>query len=164
MEAANPSAGTVARTGRDETHAQESTEGTPCEDCYVQEAEGVNPEGRALCRSCARLNTLICDGGRETSLADLSAFQRDVLWTLAEDGASKGLAIKASLEEYYSDEVNHGRLYPNLDALVDHGLVAKSQRDRRTNEYALTDAGREALTERVRWQATEEVPASTRGE
>jgi PadR family transcriptional regulator PadR len=91
------------------------------------------------------------------SLAGLSAFQRDVLWTLAEDGASKGLAVKDSLEDYYAENVNHGRLYPNLDALVDHGLVAKSQRDRRTNEYQLTDAGRAALADRLGWQDTEEV-------
>jgi len=93
----------------------------------------------------------------DASLADLSAFQRDVLWTLAKDGASKGLAVKGSLEDYYAENVNHGRLYPNLDSLVDHGLVAKSQRDRRTNEYQLTDAGRAALADRLDWQDTDEV-------
>ncbi|ELZ20434.1 PadR family transcriptional regulator [Natrinema limicola JCM 13563] len=34
-----------------------------------------------------------------------------------------GLAIKRELEDYYGTEVNHGRLYPNLDELVDLGLV-----------------------------------------
>jgi len=94
-----------------------------------------------------------------SALVDLTAFQRDVLWTLAHEGASKGLAVKDSLEDYYDEDVNHGRLYPNLDALVDHGLVAKSQRDRRTNEYQLTDAGHAALAERLSWQDTEEVSA-----
>lgn len=93
------------------------------------------------------------------ALADLTAFQRDILWTLAHEGASKGLSVKDALEDYYGEEVNHGQLYPNLDALVDHGLVAKSARDRRTNEYQLTDAARDALGERLRWQDTEEVQA-----
>jgi len=95
-------------------------------------------------------------GGR---LANLSAFQRDVLWTLAHHGASKGVAIKAELEAYYDESVNHGKLYPNLDRLVEAGLVEKSTRDRRTNEYQLTDDARDALAARQRWQATEEVPA-----
>ena len=93
----------------------------------------------------------------DASLAGLSAFQRDVLWTLAKDGASKGKAIMDSLEGYYDESVTHGQVYPNLDALVDHGFVAKSQRDRRTNEYQLTDAGRAALVDRLDWQDTEEV-------
>jgi len=94
-------------------------------------------------------------GGR---LATRSAFQRDVLWTLAHHGANKGVAIKAELEAYYDGPVNHGKLYPNLDRLVEAGLVEKTARDRRTNEYALTDDARDALAACQRWPATEEVP------
>ena len=95
------------------------------------------------------------------ALAPLSGFQRDLLWTLAHDGASKGTAVKASLEDYYEEDVNHGRLYTNLDALVDAGLVAKSTRDRRTNEYQLTDLAHDALAEWSRWEGTPDagVPA-----
>jgi len=52
-----------------------------------------------------------------------------------------GLAIKDTLEGRYGEEVHHGRLYSNLDTLVEDGLVEKSQADRRTNYYSLTDDG-----------------------
>jgi DNA-binding PadR family transcriptional regulator len=62
-----------------------------------------------------------------------------------------GLAIKRQLEDYYESEVNHGRLYPNLDELVERGLVEKSELDKRTNQYALTDAGYEAIIDTLGW-------------
>lgn len=39
----------------------------------------------------------------------------------------KGLAIKVKLDDYYGAEVNHGRLNPNMDTLVekDHIKVGK---------------------------------------
>ncbi|MFB6083051.1 MAG: PadR family transcriptional regulator [Halorientalis sp.] len=85
---------------------------------------------------------------------DLTAFQRDVLYVLAGLDEAYGLAIKAELEEYYEGEVNHGRLYPNLDDLVERGYVDKGQIDRRTNSYDLTDAGWDALAERREWEAS----------
>lgn len=72
-------------------------------------------------------------------------FQLEILYTLADEGALYGLAIKRSLEDYYGEEVNRGRLYPNLDDLVDAGLVEKSERDKRTNEYGLTAKGKELV-------------------
>lgn len=81
---------------------------------------------------------------------ELTAFQRAILATLAEE-ARYGLAIKRELESYYGSEVNHGRLYPNLDSLVEMGLVAKSQLDRRTNEYALTEDGHDAIVDQLTW-------------
>ncbi|MFB6179550.1 MAG: helix-turn-helix transcriptional regulator [Halorientalis sp.] len=98
-------------------------------------------------------------GDDNTTLADLTAFQRDTLWMLAKKGASKGLAIKHDLERYYDEPVNHGRLYPNLDELTDLGLVDKGTRDARTNEYTLTEAGADALAERRAWTDTEVVGA-----
>lgn len=79
---------------------------------------------------------------------ELNSFQRDVLVVVAGEKSPHGLAIKELLEEYYDEDVNHGRLYPNLDDLVDLGLIDKEQRDRRTNEYSLTQEGRDALVER----------------
>ncbi|WP_254838662.1 PadR family transcriptional regulator [Natronomonas marina] len=81
---------------------------------------------------------------------DLTAFQQNILTILAED-ARYGLAIKRELENYYDSEVNHGRLYPNLDDLVEMGLVEKSELDKRTNEYALTDEGLEAVLGQLEW-------------
>ena len=79
--------------------------------------------------------------------AQLTAFQRDILTVIAAHHTESGeypygLAIKRSLEDYRQTAVNHGRLYPNLDTLVEEGLVEKSEIDKRTNRYALTDAGK----------------------
>jgi DNA-binding PadR family transcriptional regulator len=83
-------------------------------------------------------------------IRELTAFQQNILVVLAEE-PRYGLAIKRTLEDYYGTEVNHGRLYPNLDDLVEMGLVEKSELDKRTNQYELTEAGREALLERLDW-------------
>jgi DNA-binding PadR family transcriptional regulator len=81
---------------------------------------------------------------------ELTAFQQNILVILSEE-ARYGLAIKRELETYYDSEVNHGRLYPNLDDLVDMGLVEKSQLDKRTNQYALSEAGEEAVLDQLGW-------------
>lgn len=83
---------------------------------------------------------------------DLTGFQRDLLIVIIGLEKPHGLALKAELEEYYEKEIHHGRLYPNLDTLVDKGLVEKSQRDRRTNSYALTDRGKRELQARREWE------------
>ncbi|MFB6164266.1 MAG: PadR family transcriptional regulator [Haloarculaceae archaeon] len=83
---------------------------------------------------------------------NLTAFQRDVLYVLAGLDEAYGLAIKEELEDYYEGEVNHGRLYPNLDDLVDRGYVEKGQIDRRTNSYELTEKGEQALADRREWE------------
>jgi len=81
---------------------------------------------------------------------ELTAFQQNILTILAEE-PRYGLAIKRDLEAYYDSEVNHGRLYPNLDELVEMGLVEKSELDKRTNQYALTGDGYEAVLDQLDW-------------
>jgi DNA-binding PadR family transcriptional regulator len=81
---------------------------------------------------------------------DLTAFQQNILVILSEE-PMYGLAIKRELEDYYGTEVNHGRLYPNLDDLVELGLVDKGELDKRTNEYELTDLGHDAVIDRLDW-------------
>jgi DNA-binding PadR family transcriptional regulator len=81
---------------------------------------------------------------------ELTAFQQNILTILAEE-PRYGLAIKRELESYYESEVNHGRLYPNLDDLVELGLVDKSELDKRTNQYALTDDGYQAVLNQLGW-------------
>ena len=83
---------------------------------------------------------------------DLTAFQRDLLYAIAGLDQPHGLAIKAELETYYETEVHHGRLYPNLDTLVEKGLVEKGSLDRRTNVYTLTARGRRELRARRNWE------------
>lgn len=84
---------------------------------------------------------------------ELTGFQCDVLYCVAGTEESHGLGIKSELEQYGGTEINHGRLYPNLDALVDKGYLEKGSIDKRTNEYTLTDADRELLAERREWEA-----------
>ena len=83
---------------------------------------------------------------------ELTGFQRDLLYVLAELDRPSGQEVMDRISEERNEEVNHGRLYPNLDTLVDHELVDKGQIDRRTNYYALTEKGRAALEERRKWE------------
>lgn len=82
----------------------------------------------------------------------LTGFQRDLLYVVNGLEEPHGLAIKDELEEYYQQEIHHGRLYPNLDTLVDKGLVSKGQKDRRTNFYKITDRGEHELAVRREWE------------
>jgi DNA-binding PadR family transcriptional regulator len=83
---------------------------------------------------------------------DLTGFQRDILYVISGLDEPHGLAIKDELEQYYESEVHHGRLYPNLDTLVEKGLVEKGEKDRRTNVYSLTERGRRELGARREWE------------
>lgn len=86
-------------------------------------------------------------------MEDLTAFQRDVLYVIAGLSEPHGLAIKDELDEYYDTEINHGRLYPNLDSLVDMGLVEKGKHDDRTNSYTLTQRGHREIQSRHEWES-----------
>lgn len=79
---------------------------------------------------------------------DLTEFQRDILTIIAGLDEPHGLAIKEALDDYYGEDINHGRLYPNLDTLVEKGLVEKGEKDRRTNEYRVTERGCRELVAR----------------
>ena len=83
---------------------------------------------------------------------DMTGFQRDLLYVIAGLEEPHGLAIKSELEGYYEKAVNHGRLYPNLDTLVDKGLVKKGEKDRRTNIYTVTERGNRELQARDDWE------------
>ena len=84
---------------------------------------------------------------------DLTGFQRDLLYVIVDADHPSGQDIKDEVETYYSSEINHGRLYPNLDTLVNKELVEKGELDRRTNYYAITDKGDEAIQERREWES-----------
>jgi DNA-binding PadR family transcriptional regulator len=93
----------------------------------------------------------------------LSTFQRHILVIIAEK-PRYGLAINRELENYYETTVNHERLYPNLDTLIEQGLVEKRQRDRRTNEYALTETGYDAIITQLAWACSRFVTTHSRAE
>lgn len=83
---------------------------------------------------------------------NLTGFQRDLLYAIAGKNRPHGLEIKAELNEYYNDEVRHGRLYTNLDDVVESGYVEKGKKDQRTNSYTLTERGKRAIDERREWE------------
>ncbi len=82
---------------------------------------------------------------------ELTGFQRDLLYVTGGKDQPSGQIIKEELEQEIG-EITHGRLYPNLDTLVNKGLVEKGEHDRRTNYYQLTDLGSEALRSRRDWE------------
>lgn len=90
---------------------------------------------------------LVTDGG--VSWFDLTGFQADLLLQIYELDQPSGQAIRRALESEHEEPVNHGRLYPNLDALVDYGLIEKGEQDRRTNYYEATPGGRELVEHRA---------------
>jgi DNA-binding PadR family transcriptional regulator len=93
---------------------------------------------------------------------DLTGFQRDLLTVIAGLDDPHGLAIKDEIEKYYETEIHHGRLYPNLDTLVDKGLIEKGEKDGRTNVYVLTRRGWREIEDRQDWEdqyVDEAIPA-----
>ncbi|RKD95104.1 PadR family transcriptional regulator [Halopiger aswanensis] len=86
------------------------------------------------------------------TLFELTGFQRDLLVVIAGLDQPSGQTIKENIEDDAGVDINHGRLYPNLDTLVNQGLVEKGQLDRRTNYYEITADGKEALQDRESWE------------
>ena len=86
---------------------------------------------------------------------DLTGFKRDLLYVIAsieDEPRPYGLSIKRELETAYESEIGHGRLYPNLNELVEMGLVEKGTLDKRTNSYALTQRGHREIEARREWE------------
>ncbi len=84
-------------------------------------------------------------------MEDLTAFQRDLLYIILDASNPSGQEIKRNIESYYSQNINHGRLYPNLDELVEMGLILKNKKDDRTNSYEITQKGKDKIVERHMW-------------
>lgn len=82
---------------------------------------------------------------------ELTAFQRDLLYVAAGLDRPSGQDIKSELLKSI-EEITHGRLYPNLNTLVETGYLTQGSIDRRTNYYEVTDQGWEAIVERRRWE------------
>lgn len=88
------------------------------------------------------------DGGTKR-LIDLPDYRRDILLALAHSGPTNGHRIMDVLSALRGEKTNDGRFYPNLNALVDYGLVEKreNEHDKRSHEYALSKRGRETIRE-----------------
>jgi PadR family transcriptional regulator, regulatory protein PadR len=81
----------------------------------------------------------------------LTGFQRDLLYVIADKDRPSGREILNEINRYIDQPATHGRLYPNLDILVEKELLEKGQLDRRTNYYALTPKGQRELQQRQKW-------------
>ena len=85
-------------------------------------------------------------------MAQTTAFKYEVLVAAAALDEPSGQDIRRWMEHNQNptltDDVNHGRLYPNLEKLVDDGLLKNGEQNKRTNYYVLTDAGRDQLAAR----------------
>lgn len=90
------------------------------------------------------------DGFGWSAALQLSEFKYSILLMLAGE-PTYGLDVKRQLQDYYGYEINHGKLYPNLDELSDDGLIKKGKLDNRTNEYGITDEGLEVAVDRIEW-------------
>lgn len=92
----------------------------------------------------------IVDGGSKR-LIYLPDYRRDVLLALAHSGAANGHRIMDVLRALRGDDITDGGFYPNLNALVDYGLVEKrkNEHDQRSHEYALSERGRETIREHM---------------
>ncbi|WP_353633366.1 PadR family transcriptional regulator (plasmid) [Halobacterium sp. NMX12-1] len=103
---------------------------------------------------------LATDGGQPTHKQDdeatnyteLSGFQRDALAAVYElngqpDETAYGLAIRERLEATGYNQITRGRLYKNLDQLVEAGALDKAtnETDGRSNHYTPTERGLEFL-------------------
>ena len=90
--------------------------------------------------------------GKQATMEDLSGFQRDLLYVNESIGKSSGLEIKSVLDSHYDEEIDTSRLYPNLNELVERGLIDKGTIDGRTNSYTLSEEGRQTLAAQREWE------------
>lgn len=104
-------------------------------------------------RSLLLINTYMCVTGIHLEHARSDWLPtRSVVRITGSDGLY-GLAIKEDLDDYYETDVQHSRLYSNLDTLDEKGFVEKSEIDKRTNSYALTGRGQREIEARSEWEA-----------
>ena len=84
-------------------------------------------------------------------MVELTAFQYTLLSAANELVEPSGQDIRRYVNSspFHGSDMNHGRLYPNLDTVGDAGLVDKGEHDRRTNYYEITDEGKAALETRA---------------
>lgn len=89
-------------------------------------------------------------------MSQLSSFQYTLLAAIVKLEDPSGQDIRRYLQdtgEVALDTINHGRLYPNLDTLVENQLVKKTVSDDRTNAYVPNDSAFESLEQRASYLA-----------
>jgi len=85
---------------------------------------------------------------------DLTGFERDLIVEIHQMEQPSGQDILDRLEAEHGEVVTTGQLYPNLDDLVDYGLLNKGEQNRRTNYYEVTNDGRRLVEDTARYFAS----------
>lgn len=97
----------------------------------------------------------------EELAANLTAFQRDLLAAIPNadhhdnEPIPYGLSVLDELESWYGEELNHSRMYMNLDDLETLGLVEKVEINDRSKGLQLTDGGKDVLGALAEWHSRE---------
>jgi DNA-binding PadR family transcriptional regulator len=93
--------------------------------------------------------TAATNGSGPHRIPEFSGFRRDILLLLALSEPTNGRGLLDDLSSLRDEDVNGGRLYPNLNALVDKGLVEKRENyhDDRSHQFRLADRGCQCLRE-----------------
>lgn len=89
---------------------------------------------------------------QKKKMFDLTAFQRDILYTLAHYSSLSGMEIHKNLSKLYTEDFTQSRIYSNLDQMVAAGLIKKGSFSERTNKYELTEKGKEKIEDQIRWE------------
>lgn len=82
---------------------------------------------------------------------ELSGFQRDLLFVVGLEEPN-GQELLDEMAASLSEDTRSGRLYTDLNDLVERGLLEKDRKDGRTNLYTLTERGRRTLEARHEWE------------
>lgn len=79
--------------------------------------------------------------------ARMTAFQRDILRALLREESPYAKEIKRALGKMRGEKIRSARVYSNLNELAERGFIGKKSRDKRNNEYSLTEKGKQAMRE-----------------
>lgn len=83
-------------------------------------------------------------------LGDLTATQRDVLAAIGRDEGASGVELQADIEAVR--DISRNSFYSAIAPLEERGLIDVRRGRQKTNEYRLSDDGREALRNDHGWR------------
>lgn len=87
-----------------------------------------------------------------SAIHELRGIQRDLLFVISGLAEPNGQEIRAEMERSLNADVQQGRIYSNLDDLVENGFVEKGSQNGRTNRYTLTGRGLAVIESRHEWE------------
>jgi len=82
---------------------------------------------------------------------DLNSSKRDLLVEIYQMDQPSGQDIRGRMKAEHNEDVDHGRLYPNLNDLVDLGLLDKGEQNLRSNYYQITNDGQRLVEDTIRY-------------